>query len=339
MNKNIQAQIETGAREGNKQYGYADKHDAGKPADYWFQSSHEGLILFVVFYSQACRWNRCLGCNLPSKMALGHVSYKSLIRQVDALFELPEVKARAGEIRKLIVSNNGSILDEATFSSTALMYLLARVNLHLPNLAALNIETRPEYVDLAELEFIARTLREGETPTELELAIGFEAFDDVIRNQHFRKGLELPVFEGFVEKIAPYGFKLKCYFMQKPVPGMSDAQGVDDIRAGIRYLGEISRKHGVRINMHLNPTYVAYGTELETAFAAGRYAPPRLEDVARAAVAARDEPISLFIGLFDEGLAVEGGSFVRPGSERILTELTRFNETQDFSLLEELCGK
>ena len=64
------------------------------------------------------------------------------------------------EIRKVIVSNNGSVLDRETFSSTALMYLLAQLNIHLPNLAVLSIETRPEYVEIAELDFMARAIAE-----------------------------------------------------------------------------------------------------------------------------------------------------------------------------------
>ena len=52
---------------------------------------------------------------------------------------------------------------------------MAKLNLHLPKLAVVTLETRIEYVDLPELEFLARTLREGQTPTELELAIGFFA--------------------------------------------------------------------------------------------------------------------------------------------------------------------
>ena len=98
---------------------------------------------------------------------------------------------------------------------TALIYLMAKCNLHLPNLAVLSMETRPEYVDFSELEFLSRALFEGETDTELELAIGFEAYDDRIRNDIFDKGLSLEVFEKFVQTAAPFGYHLKTYFMQK----------------------------------------------------------------------------------------------------------------------------
>jgi radical SAM enzyme (TIGR01210 family) len=332
----IREQIDSGAGAAGKSYAYNESHDAGLPADVWFQQSHEGLELFVVFFTRACRWSRCLGCNLPSRMSRGQVGYRDLMRQVDSLFSRPDVRSEAAMIRKLHVSNNGSVLDEDTFSSTALMYLLARVNLHLPNLAVLNLETRPEYVDLAELEFIARALKEGETPTQLELAIGFEAFDDRVRNEIYMKGLDLPVFEQFISRLAPYGFRLKCYFMQKPVPGMNDEEAIRDIQRGIRYLGAIARRFNAEINFHLNPTYVARGTLLEENFRIGAYSPPLLADVARAAHAAREEPLSVFIGLYDEGLAVEGGSFIRPDDQPVLEILEQFNRTQNYDLLQQV---
>jgi radical SAM enzyme (TIGR01210 family) len=228
----------------------------------------------VVFYTQACRWSRCLGCNLSAKMSQKHVGFRHIMAQVDHLFCQPAVLERCQTLRKVIVSNNGSVLDEKTFSSTALIYLIATLNLHLPNLAALSLETRVEFVDTAELEFIARALEEGDTPTKLELAIGFEVFDDQLRNEVFQKGLPLDHFEALCRMVARYGFHLKCYFMQKPVPGMTDEEGVLDIHRAIDYLSGLTRQHGVRINLHLNPTYVAFGTLLERKFRQGEYSPP-----------------------------------------------------------------
>jgi radical SAM enzyme (TIGR01210 family) len=246
------------------------------------------------------------------------------------------VQKRSHEIKKVIVSNNGSVLDEDTFSSTAFMYLIAKLNLNVPFLSTLCLETRPEYVEPAELEFIARALSEGDTPTGLEIAIGFEAFDDHIRNDIFDKGLTLNVFESLAQKLASYHFSLKCYFMQKPVPGISDEEALEDICKAIGYLNRVSDETGVNINMHLNPTYAAAGTALETAFKAGDYQPPRLEDVARAALQARDKNISIFIGLSDEGLALPAGSFLRPDNQWMIEPLEQFNRTQDFTLLEKI---
>ena len=334
----IARQILKGSEKAGKAYGFDEAHNHSLPAEMWFQQSDEGQILFVVFYSQACRWSRCLGCNLPSRMSREHVSYRGLLAQIDHLFADPEVVGRRESIRKVIVSNNGSVLDQGTFSSTALMYLLVQLNRNLPRLAVLTLETRAEYVEPAELEFISRALAEGDTPTLLEIAIGFEAFDEHIRNDLFDKGLTLDVFERLVHQMAPYGHHLKCYFMQKPVPGMTDAEAVTDIHNAIDYLGGIANQHRIHINLHLNPTYVAAGTKLEEAFRREQYAPPLLQDVAAAARHARGKPISVFVGLSDEGLAVEGGSFLRESDKGLAQELERFNRTQDHDILDAICG-
>ncbi len=334
--KDVSDQILKGSEKGGKFYSFDESHDKSLPADMWFQESEEGEILFIVFYSQACRWSRCLGCNLPSKMSAEHVSYKEIVAQIDYIFQHPDVLAKRESIDKVIVSNNGSILDEDTLSSTALMYLLVRLNLNLPRVKVLSIETRPEYVDFAELEFISRALAESEAGTELEIAIGFEAFDEHVRNDVFQKGLLLDVFEEFVAQMAPFGYRLKCYFMQKPVPEMSDDDAVDDIKQAIDYLSDVSNKHNLPVNMHLNPTYAATGTELEKAFNEGKYSPPLLQDVARAVNHSKDKPISIYIGLSDEGLAVEGGSFIRAGDERLIEELELFNRTLDYEILDRI---
>lgn len=329
----ITEQILAGSRKGDKDYSFDEDHDETRPAMMWFQESNEGKILFIVFYTQACRWSQCLGCNLPSLMSVEHVSFRAIMAQIDQVFKDPAVVKNASRINKVIVSNNGSVLDEATFSSTALMYLIAMMNMNLPSCSVLSMETRPEYVDIEELEFIARGLAEGDTPCQLELAIGFEAFDDRIRNEIFNKGLALDVFEKLVKRMAPYGFRLKTYFMQKPVPGLSDREAVADIQAAIDYLSRISDETKVATNMHLNPTYVATGTALETAFEKGEYTPPLLRDVAVAAYHGKGKPISLYIGLSDEGLAVQGGSFIRPGDEALIRALEKFNQTQDYEIL------
>lgn len=309
------------------------EHDPHKPFHHWYQRTPDGLTLFVVFYSMACRYGKCAGCNLHRQMAAEHVDFRCLMAQVDYLFQMPDVAAQTERIRKLIVSNNGSVFDERTFSSTALIYLVAMVNMHLPSLATLSIESRPEHVDACELEFLSRALHEGSART-LEIAVGFEAFDDDLRNRHFRKGLSREAFEAFVRKVAAYRHTaIKTYFMLKPVPEMTAEQAIDDIAQAIRYLSQLSRRYNVPFNLHLNPTYVAAGTELEKAFREKRYEPPTLRDVARAVLPALGEPISVYLGLYDEGLAVEGGSFLRPGDEAARKTLEQFNSSQDYSLV------
>ncbi|MCK4258190.1 MAG: hypothetical protein KAX49_04390 [Halanaerobiales bacterium] len=316
-----------------KFYDFKEEHNPRTPVDYWFQNPKEGFTLFLVFYTQACRWARCLGCNLPSQTSEHPVSYKNIMQQIDYVFDYILTKEEKLKLRKFIISNNGSILDEKTYSTTSLMYFLAKMNLHCPNISVLTIETRPEYVDLEELEVLSRALKEGNTPTQLEIAIGFEAYDETIRNDYFRKGLTLEIFEKMAEKISRYGFKIKTYFMLKPVPEISEEDAILDIKNSINYLHMIANKYSLEINIHLNPTYVARGTALEEEFRKGNFTPPKLESVREAALEAEGKNISLFIGLNDEGLAVEGGSFIKEGEEDIIKAMEKFNQTQNFSYL------
>lgn len=320
-------------KECGKFYQFREEHNPRLPSDYWFQNPPVGFTLFLVLYTQSCRWARCAGCNLPSRESQFKVPFNDIMKQVDYIFDFLLSQQQKDKLQKIILSNNGSVLDEETFSTTALLYFVAKMNMSCPNISVLTLETRPEYVDIEELEVLNRALQEGPIPTQLELAVGFEAFDDKIRNDYFYKGLSLVTFEAMVEKIARYGFKLKTYFMLKPIPGLSEEDAIEDILQGIDYLDNLSRQHKMKINMHLNPTYVAHGTILETEFHKGNYEPPRLESVRRTILAAEDRQISIFVGLNEEGLTVDGGSFVRPGDEHLLEKLHRYNQTEDYSIL------
>ncbi len=334
MSRTALEQIVENSASVGKTYDFDDTHNARRPAEYWFQDSQEGRVLFLVLYGQACRWSKCLGCNLPSQMTRSHVPYDQLMDQIDYVFDEMLSSDEANGINKIILSNNGSVLDEQTFSTTALLYFVAKMNRHMPNVQALSLESRCEYVDEAELEVLSRALAEGSRKAVLELAVGFEAFDDQIRNDVFHKGMTLEMFEKTVVMSARHDFHIKAYFMLKPVPDMSEQEALADIVSGMEYLDTMARKHGVQINMHLNPTYVASGTPLEVAFREGRFSPPKLDTLRQAALASKHKKISLFLGLSDEGLAIEGGTFAGADDEELLERLEEFNRTGDHGLLE-----
>lgn len=311
---------------------FNDGHDPNKILQHWFQESADGLTLFVVFFTQACRYGRCIGCNLYMQQSSRPVNFRCLMNQVDSLFFLPDIMERAERIEKVIVSNNGSMLDDRTFSSTALMYLIAQLSRHFRHAKILSLETRPEYVDDAELTFLERAIDDA-VFNQVEIAVGLEAFCDDIRNEMLGKGLSLVSFENCVRKIATHGLRLKCYFMFQPVPGVDTDQAISDLREAIVYLTDVSQEFSLPINLHVNPTYVARDTKLHEAFLEGTYEPPHLSDVAHAIATAEGSPLTIFVGLYDEGLACEGGSFIRPGDEELMARLNTFNHTQNYGLL------
>jgi len=323
--------IEKRTKLGGKTYEFADQANPRLPAQHWFDESVEGRLLFIILYTQACKWSQCLGCNLPSAMSSGHIPFQDIMKQIDFVFDYLVDSREKDRLRKIILSNNGSILDEDTFSTTALVYFVAKMNMACPKVRCLTIETRPEYADMEELEILARVLREGERPTYLELAIGFEAFDERIRNDVFRKGLTLEGFEDFVTKVAKHKFRLKVYFMLKPIPDLEEAEAVEDIKRAMDYLNAISSRFDLSINMHLNPTYAAKGTPLAVAFAEGRFCPPKISSLVELVHYNIGKPLSLFIGVHDEGLSVPGGHCFHGVSPDVIGRFRDFNQTQDAS--------
>jgi radical SAM enzyme (TIGR01210 family) len=314
---------------------FNDSHNPNRPLQFWFQESHEGVILFIVFYTQACRYGRCVGCNLYQQQSPHPIDRLCLIRQIDQVFHDEDILARSQEVNKIILSNNGSILDEQTFSSTALTYFMFLVGQHFPFTRVLSLETRPEYVSLREMEFLSH-IRQETILENIEIAIGVEAFSDHIRNVRFNKNLSIEAIEHLIERVSAYHFGVKCYFMFKPVSHMTTIEAINDIQSAIDFLDGCAQKYNVDINLHLNPTYVARGTCLASEFLQGLYEPPYLIDIVQAVKLGKGKRLNIFVGLNDEGLAVEGGSFLRAGDEGLVKTLEEFNKTQNYALLQKL---
>ena len=314
-------------------------HNPAVPLDYWFQHSHEGFLLFVVFYTQKCRWNKCFGCGLHFSGNKSHIDSQLIMQQVNHVFESLFDSKQKLKLKKIIVSNNGSVLDEATFPKQALLYFISKMKYHCPNVSLLTIETRVEYARVSELEFIERALKEGEQTINLELAVGVEVFNNKIRNRIYKKGLSNKTFERFSANIAHFGYQLKTYFMLKPVPDMSDEEAVADIVNAVVYLDSISERYSLKINLHLNMTYVSTGTKLMEAFENKQYSLASLRLVPKVILAAENTRLTVYVGLYDEGLAIKGGHFEKEGNIQLIKMLHQFNQTQDYGLLKKWLEK
>ena len=333
--------IERNARRAKKCYRYDDESPINEPIMFFFQQSVEGLVLFIVFRTLPCVYNGCAFCRLPGTSTLREVDFRAIMRQIEYVFSHEDVVPRLDEISKLIISNQGSILDERTFDQLALMYLVSVAEDKCPHLASMCLETRICYVDNAEIALLGHAMAGGDSMTVLELGIGVEAFDDVVRNGVLRKNMHLVDHKNSLERLAErlsdfdeLRFRIKVYFLQKPTEDMTDEEAVQDVKQCIDFLSELIGEHSVDINLHLNPTFAAIDTPLERELKAGRFTPPRLTDVTRAVMHADGSGVSVYVGLDDEGLATEGDSFLRPGNERMVEILQAFNETQDYDILQ-----
>ena len=234
----------------------------------------------------------------------------------------------------MILAVGGSILDKETFPGECLEYLILKIREECPGIKIVTLETRAEYVDFNEMNRLKGMLNEW-LSVDLEIAIGFEAFDETIRNDRLNKGLTNKAFEVFCGKLSEHNIGLKTFLMLKPLPDMTDDEAIRDNILSIDYLDKISKKYHIKINAHINPAYVARGTILERKYNEGTYSPPSLVDVCRVVLSAEDKDVSIFVGLNDEGLTHDDHRISKLSCREMMVRLEKFNQTQDFDLLRE----
>jgi len=321
--------------EDTKKYEFNDSHNHSTLLDFWWQNSPEGKTLFIVFYTKSCAWNRCEGCNLPMMSSSEQIKPEDLTKQIDFIFTY--IVKEQKDIKKIILSNNGSMFDERTFPTPLLNYLFLQLSLKLPNLKKVALETRPEFCSeysLLMIDKVLNSMRDKDNKISIEIAIGFEIFNTELRNKNFKKGLSFKIFEQLVDRIVPYNYEIKTYFMIRPVVEMNEKEGEEDIIKAIDYIDKIRKEKNAIINIHLNPTYAAKETSLEESFYNGTFTPPQLTTVIKLLIYANKKGIEIFAGLYDEGLAVEGGTCLRTKDMKYVPHIEDFNQSQDITKLE-----
>lgn len=299
----------------------------------WAYQTISGLGRFLVLYTKRCQFLKCRGCALPQLGNMEIVSGKDINKQIDQAMIEGLMDFEKQETTELVLSNNGSVFDTATIPTSSLLYFISTALGVFPNLKKLSFESRIEYLEPEVFRLIRETISFERRNIELEVAIGVEVFDEEFRNQQFRKDLDFISLEKIAESLPAYGASIRFYMMYKPLPEMDIVKADSDILEALKYFESLSEQFGVSIIMHLNPTYVAKNTYLEKAFLRGEYTPPDLGNLSFLLSQIRDSSVKIYVGLNDEGLAVDGGSFLKPETEKFRRKLLEFNYTQDFSQL------
>jgi archaeosine synthase beta-subunit len=283
--------------------------------------------LVVVLYTKRCRY-QCTFCTLPSTSAYGDVSFASVRAQLDTALEFAVEQLPA--VRQVSLGNEGSILDERTFSREQLEYVLRKCAA-LPAVEEIVLETRAEFASNSLLDDLVELV----SPKRLTLKIGLESADTRIRERVLRKKMDLEEFEKVVYSLGRRGIGLASYVLVKADPAHSDADGREDAIATCRYLKELCRSSGTRLTLRINAMYRAAGSLWAIWAQQQGWTPPSVFDLAEVMYAVADEDVPVFAGLAEEGLATPDGHFeARDDFESwALTALEEHNRSGDLRLL------
>lgn len=283
--------------------------------------------LVIVFYTKRCQY-QCSFCTLPSTSAFSDISMAGVQKQVEWAF------AKAGKdlagIEMVSLGNEGSILDERTFSKEQLEYTL-RSCANLPSVKEIVLETRAEFVSEELLDRILHCI----SPCKLTLKIGLESADDRIRNTILAKKMDLSSFESVVEMMGRKRVALASYVLMKADPAHGDAEAKEDARRTCEYLKELCRRTGTELTLRVNTMYCAEGSVWARWATDHGWKPPSIFDLAELMLEVSSEEVKVFAGLYDEGLATRDGHYeARTDFEPwALETLERYNQTMDVELL------
>lgn len=280
--------------------------------------------LVVSIYSEKCR-NNCSFCSL-GKMSSDHkLDPKILMEQIDYIFLT--YQDRLDTFQQLSIGNEGSILNQDLFYYESMNYLFLQLK-RMNNLQVLSLESRAEYIDHSMLQKMNDKL-DG---INLDVTVGFETQNDIIRNDILRKKLSKSVFENRVEILGALGIRLTCYVMLKPSPYMSEEEGVTEVIETAKYLKRVCEYYHTELIIYLNPTYISAGTDLSEQMVNSGYTPPTLESIKKAIIAVSKFKIPIYTGLSSESKALRdwrsNGSFNKVD----LRSIRSFNVSQDVNI-------
>ncbi|GAA2455888.1 hypothetical protein GCM10010191_88980 [Actinomadura vinacea] len=286
--------------------------------------------LVVVFYTKRCRY-QCTFCTLPATSAYGDVPTESIQAQLKAALEF--ATQELPDIRMVSLGNEGSILDEETFSREQLRYALETCAA-LPSADEIVLETRAEFATEALLDELVELV----SPKRLTLKIGLESADPQVRERILRKKMDLGGFERVVRSLGERDIGLASYVLVKADPSHSDTDGRADAIATCEYLKDLCKSSNTRLTLRVNSMYRAEGSLWSTWAESQGWTPPSLFDIAEVMYAVADEDVQVFAGLSEEGLATPGGHFEAREDFQpwALTALEEYNRSGKIDLLRQV---
>ncbi|MBN2000206.1 hypothetical protein JW935_21835 [candidate division KSB1 bacterium] len=318
-----------------------------RPIFYWLQDTPLGKELFIALYTKRCRWAKCSFCSLPSVSSPGDVSEMDILAQVHyVLSQLSAVEKNS--VKRVFLSNNGSILDTCTMPVDVLDKIFTVLNGVLVRMEIIELETRFDSITedrilslLDKLHRISGTTKHRPSPLQLQISAGYETQDPFLRNRVLNKGYPEEMVQGVYNMLADiyhrtgYPVSIDENVLLKPAAFMSRSDAIAECAETVRHIQRLGDYFGLPVSVRINPVFVADGSGLHEQFLAGDYIPPTLDDVVSVlGLLEGNVTIPIHIGLNEEELDVPDGSF-NSGSERdriLRNRLQKFNRSGDFGI-------
>jgi archaeosine synthase beta-subunit len=226
----------------------------------------ERLVLFLR--GSGCIWAEtsggCTFCGFWNATNFGKpLSRENYLFQVtDALSSLAATLDRYPII---CLYNDGSLLSEAEIPFETCLELIQRVA-ELPSVKRIVIEAKITDITESKLSRLAEVIGKP----ELEIAVGFESANEIVRDLCINKPFADPTFRQAASLIKSHGFRMVPLLLVKP-PFLSENQAITDVVQSLEFL---EKYHLPRIDLEM--ATVEPHTISSELWKRGLYEPPSL---------------------------------------------------------------
>ncbi len=243
--------------------------DSGKAIASWIEDDRlitgPGKALVIILNSQGCNWGLgvdggCSMCGYSNETSAIDISADDLIAQVNNT--LPKFSKK--EFQSIKIFNSGSFLDTNEIPIEAQTEILGMIN-EFESVSEVIIESRPEYVSRKTLKILRKTLGQSK---ELEIGIGLETSNDLIRINNINKGFLFEDYKNAVKSALSENTRVKTYLLLKP-PFLTEKEAIKDtVQSAIDAIKTGSR------SISINPINVQSGTLVYDLWRNGIYRSP-----------------------------------------------------------------
>jgi radical SAM enzyme (TIGR01210 family) len=198
--------------------------DKAKSSELWNGFANGVQINRVIIYlrSSGCFWSIKKQANnqirfLPGCLDCAHsIAETTFGRQINAenyvkQFRTEIEKFDAQDYNTICVYNEGNFFNPEELPKAARLSILSDINLR-KNIKTLVFESLPEFITDSILEEIRCICGDR----EVEIAIGLESINPIVRKLCINKNYDLPAYEACVKLIHKHGMKVLSYVMLKP---------------------------------------------------------------------------------------------------------------------------
>jgi radical SAM enzyme (TIGR01210 family) len=212
----------------------------------------------VILPTKGCRWGRVSGCTM-----CGYVYEAGALDDEGILKIFKDALVDLGEPPYLKIFTSGSFFDEQEVSNQLRNSIIDVIN--EKRIKQLQVESRPGFLSKEGLSQVGENLN-----SKLEVGIGLETSNDLIRENCINKGFSFEDYRKAVKLCNSQGVFVKTYLLLKP-PFILEREAIKDT---IKSAFDSAKAGAAKVS--INPMNIQKGTLVELLWKRREYRTPWL---------------------------------------------------------------